>query len=364
MNGLVMRLSAFDADAENAVRLIGFFDTLVEQQVGLDELLRNAAVVAECAVGVQDLDGEFAVRATPHGLVDAERASAGATVKRMGPGHQVWLERSPDVALPLDELLLERLVIAGIVTVGRGDSPLPQLGDPALLELVVGRSTAAPERARALHLLGLKPCTQLTLLAVLGEVDAVAALAALLTGPGLRPRRAIIGTLHAMAVVGPLPPDLEVPQGLRVGVGTTDVAVEAPTSWEKAVRAVRLATPRTGGADPVAHPVVFAADLGPLELLAGRLRSADIQGVADIAVLDSFAGDASGSGVLQALEVVVEAGSLREAARKLHLHHNSVAARLARAEERLGYRLSDPSGIARVGLALALRRLRDTDLLA
>ncbi|MCE0767604.1 helix-turn-helix domain-containing protein [Pseudonocardia kujensis] len=358
-----MRLSALDADAEHAIRLISFFDTLVEQQVSVEELVRNAAVVAECAVGVQDLDGAFAIRAAPDGVSDTGRSGPEATVKKMGPGHQVWLQRSPDQALPLDELLLERLAIAGIVTLGRGEPSAPVLGDPALLELVVGRSTAAPERTRALHLLGLKPCTRLTLVAMLGPVDAISQLAAHLAAPA-RPLRAIIGSLHATAVVGVLPDELEVPNGVTVGVGTTEVAVDAAVSWEKAVRAVRYATARTGAADPGVHPVVRAADLGPLELLAGTLRSADIRGVGDIDVLDALAADPSGRDVLQTLGVVVEAGSLREAARKLHLHHNSVAARLARAEEQLGYPLNQPTGIARLGLALALRRLRDTDLLA
>ncbi|MGI5129902.1 helix-turn-helix domain-containing protein [Pseudonocardia sp. CA-107938] len=363
MHGLLMRLSALDADAEHAIRLISFFDTLVEQQVGLEELVRNAAVVAECAVGIQDLDGEFAVRALPTGASDTGRSGPSATVKKMGAGHQVWLDRSADRSLPLDELLLERLAIAGKVTVGRGDAVAPALGDPALLELVVGRSTAAPERTRALHLLGLKPCTGLTMVAMLGPVDAVGAVASALSAPR-RPLRAIIGSLHAVAVVGAVPAEPEVPAGTQVGVGSTEVAVDAPVSWEKAVRAVRYATARTGAADPSAHPVVRASDLGPLELLAGTLRSAEIRGVTDIDALDALAADPSGRDVLQTLAVVVEAGSLREAARKLHLHHNSVAARLARAEERLGYALNQPSGMARLGLALALRRLRDTDLLA
>lgn len=189
VNGLLLRLSAFDADAEHALRLISFFDTLVEQQVALEELLRNAAIVAECAVGVQDLDGGFALRATPDGRSDSQPAGPRATVKRMGPGHQVWLERSEDSALPLDELLLERLAIAGIATLGRGDAPSPILGDPALLELVVSRSTAAPERTRALHLLGFKPGTQLTLIALLGPVDAIASVAVELSRPTSRPRR-------------------------------------------------------------------------------------------------------------------------------------------------------------------------------
>ncbi|MTD54336.1 helix-turn-helix domain-containing protein [Amycolatopsis pithecellobii] len=364
MHGLLLRLSALDADAENAVRLISFFDSLVEQQAKLEELLRSAAVVAECAVGLQDVDGQFAARALPDGTFDAERAGTGAAVRKATSGHQVWLSRGGARALPMDDMLLERLAIACIATLGRSDAPSPLLGDPALLELVVGRSAGAPERTRALHLLGLKPCTQLTMLAVLGPVECVDAFAMGLNRSGAAPRRAIIGSAHAMAITGALPADLTPPAGVTVGVGTSGHAVDAPSSWEKALRALRYATAGTARTDAAVHPVVFASDLGPFELLAGRLRSADIVGVADIDVLDQLAEDSSGLDVLRALEVVVEAGSLREAARKLHLHHNSVSARVARAEERLGYRVTEPSGIARLGLALALRRLRDTDLLA
>lgn len=359
-----MRLSAFDADAEHAVRLIGFFDALVQQQVGLEVLLRNAAAVAECSVGVQDLDGTFMVRVAPDGTSDTGAAPATAARTAMGPSHQVWIDRGERDALPLDELLLERLAIAGLVTLGREDARAPALGDPALLQMVVGRSAAAPERTRALHLLGLKPCTRLSLIAALGPIDGIAAVAASLDRPAGRPRRAIIGALHAIAVVGEVPRDLAVADGVTLGVGSNEFGVDAATSWEKAVRAVRYATPRLTNGGPATHPVVFAADLGPFELLASSLRSADIRGVADIDVLDQLATDTAGLDILRTVEAMVEAGSQREAARKLHLHHNSVAARLARAEERLGYPLNGPSGIARVGLALALRRLRDTDLLA
>lgn len=364
MRGLLLRLSALDADAESAVRLITFFDSLVEQEVKLEELLRSAAIVAGCAVGIQDLDGQFAARALPDGTSDSERAGRGATFRKVAAGHHVWIGRSGESSLALDELLLERLAIASIPTLGRGDAPTLLLGDPALLELAVGGSTAAPERTRAIHLLGLKPCTSLTLLAALGPIDGIDALAAGLVGHGSRPRRAIIGTVHALAVVGTPPPDLATPEGVTVGVGSTGFAVDMPSSWQKALRALRYATPRTERTDTGAHPVVFASDLGPFELLAARLRSEDIHGIVDIDVIDELAAEPNGLGVLNALNVVVEAGSLREAARQMHLHHNSVSARLARAEERLGYRVTEPSGVARLQLALALRRLRDTDLLA
>ncbi|MEV7713240.1 PucR family transcriptional regulator, partial [Streptomyces sp. NPDC088270] len=52
MRGLVLRLAGLSAGAEGAMRLIGFFDTLVEQRLGLDGVLGMAARVAECPVGL------------------------------------------------------------------------------------------------------------------------------------------------------------------------------------------------------------------------------------------------------------------------------------------------------------------------
>jgi hypothetical protein len=362
VQGLLLKLSTLDAAAENAVRLISFFDALVEQQVGLDALLRNAAVIAECDVGLQDAERRLAVRAAADGTVGTGRAGPSAAVRMLGSGHAVWIARGRDAALPLDEILLERLAIACVATIGRGEPSAPALGDPALLELVIGRSATAAERSRALHLLGISPAVVLTLLAVRGPTDALDALMKRLAGPG-RPRRARLGAVYAVAVVGTVARDLRVPAGVRVGVGVAGPATEALASWEGALRALRYASTSECAAGPTDRPVVFQADLGPFELLAARLRSADISGVADIDVLDRLAGEPAGADVVRAVEVVVETGTLREAARQLHLHHNSVAARVMRAEERLGYRIMEPTGTARVGLALALRRLRDNDLL-
>jgi hypothetical protein len=52
------------------------------------------------------------------------------------------------------------------------------MDDPALLELAVSRGAAAPERTRALRLLGWKPCAEITVVAALGPVEQVDAVAA------------------------------------------------------------------------------------------------------------------------------------------------------------------------------------------
>src|SRR4051812_32881289 len=121
VQGLLLKLSTLDAAAENAVRLISFFDALVEQQVGLDALLRNAAVIAECDVGLQDAERRLAVRAAADGTVGTGRAEPSAAVRMFCSGHAVWIARGRDAALPLDEILLERLAIACVATIGRGE---------------------------------------------------------------------------------------------------------------------------------------------------------------------------------------------------------------------------------------------------
>ncbi|MCC9741966.1 helix-turn-helix domain-containing protein [Streptomyces sp. MNU89] len=52
---------------------------------------------------------------------------------------------------------------------------------------------------------------------------------------------------------------------------------------------------------------------------------------------------------------------MRQAAAELHLHHSSVAARLAHVEETLGWRLRDPQDRFRAHLALYAWRLSGTE---
>jgi hypothetical protein len=59
------------------------------------------------------------------------------------------------------------------------------------------------------------------------------------------------------------------------------------------------------------------------------------------------------------LDLVVT-GSIRQAARALGVHHNSVQHRIAQAERVFGFGLSDVYGRNRLFLALTLRRIRQT----
>jgi sugar diacid utilization regulator len=130
--------------------------------------------------------------------------------------------------------------------------------------------------------------------------------------------------------------------------------LEARASWRQARLALRFAAP--GAADTA---VVDHAELGSLALLADlpvdRLRRDP-----DVRALESLAGSPAGAADVAVLEAFCRAGSLRQAASGLHLHHSSVAARVAHLEDVLGWRLDEPEGRFRAHLALLARRLATT----
>ncbi|GIF13779.1 helix-turn-helix domain-containing protein [Actinoplanes teichomyceticus] len=330
MQGLLLRLSGLDADAENAVRVIGFFDRLITARASLDTLVCNTAHLAGCPVGV-DVPGQgLALRAKPDSpQVRSGRVPAGAAARALEGGVTVWVARSGPPQ-PLDEMLLERFAIATAVLLDHSSVPLPELGDPALVELALSATAGAAERSRALHLLGLDTSAEVRVLASTGPL------------PGLAvPLGAMWAVLAAPAVIPPA--------GVRLGVGPMVSAWDAPRSWQAARTALRFT------AD--IEPVVWWDRLGSLAPLADRLDRAELDGLADVRALDRLA--AHGEDAVAALAALCTTGSARKAAAALHRHHSTMPARLARAEAVLGFEVDSPAGRFRLQLALMLRRLRD-----
>ncbi|HEV7974135.1 PucR family transcriptional regulator [Amycolatopsis sp.] len=369
MKGLLLRLSAVDADAEAAVRVIAYFDELVAHRASLPDLVRAAASLAECVAGLER-DGEQALRYRPDGARAQGAASVSAAVDLgRDPAGRAWLERLTGPG-PLDDLVLERFAIAtrllghqGLVT------PAPHLADPALVELVLGEQASAEDRARALVLLGLDVGKPLRVVAVGTEDgrDPGAAAVGLVARGGSTPgaRVAVVGGVAAVllqpregagAVAGSLRAALDERArerssagSVRVGVGDAVDGLDARRSWLQARLAERFAVPG-------AEAVVVHRDLGSLTLLAEvpveRLRAQD-----DVRALDALAATPTGAADVATLEAFCRTGSLRQAAVALHRHHSSVATRLAHVEDALGWRLDEPGDRFRARLALLARRL-------
>ncbi|MFP8963897.1 PucR family transcriptional regulator, partial [Streptomyces nanhaiensis] len=152
--------------------------------------------------------------------------------------------------------------------------------------------------------------------------------------------------------------------GTRVGIGSGADPLDAHTSWAQARSALRFAV---AGAPEEA--VADHDELGPLALLADipleRLRAqADVRRLGELGepAHGERGGPTTGQArpggeLLAALAAFCRTGSLRQAAAELHLHHSSVAARLAHVEKETGWRLRDPQDRFRAQLALYALRL-------
>ncbi|SEP65961.1 helix-turn-helix domain-containing protein [Streptomyces radiopugnans] len=343
MKGLLLRLSALDADAATAVRVIAHFEALLGGALDPVTLTRSTAGLAGCAAGLELPDGR-AARFAPDGA-----ALAGAPAHVSGrvdlePAGRVWLER-PGAPGPFDELVLEWMAIAARVLAGRPrPTRTPRAADPALVELVLSGREAVEDRARALRLLGLEPGTPLRVIAVAADaaagpgtdtgasrsadagVEAVAllgrgalrgtvrvarvgSLGAVLVqrrdgasgGPGASGGQAVPGgqTASGSRPGGTASPAVELraamrervrersaarrpAPGTRVGIGSEADPLDAHASWAQARSALRFAV---AGAPEEA--VADHDELGPLVLLADipveRLRAqADVRRLGEL----------------------------------------------------------------------------------
>ncbi|MEV2224763.1 helix-turn-helix domain-containing protein [Nocardia vinacea] len=343
MDALVVRLSQLDVEAEGALRVVMFYDTLMRRRVDLPALARASAVLAECVTGIRLHGTGRVIRFASDGReVSGPLPSASSTGSIILDEEEigtVWLERT-GTSRSLDELLLERLAIAAAAVVERYGPARTTMADPALVELVISADGDEAARARALRLLGFAADLPVRIVAVRSQLrlDQVGGLIC-----PARPMKAApladVGVILATTV-----DPGRFPAGVRAGIGAAD---RPDRSWREARTALRFATARS--------PIVHFDDLGALALLAqvpGDVARDNVD-VAAIARMASTPED------LETLDAYCATGSLRRAAELLHLHHSSVARRLEQIEKMTGIGLAEPTGLLRARLALTAWRLLD-----
>ncbi|MFB9680259.1 helix-turn-helix domain-containing protein [Streptosporangium vulgare] len=360
MQGLLLRLSALDSDAESAVRVIAYFDVLVRNHAGVPVLLQATARLAQCPVGLVDAVTGRRTRVVPGGVPEPCEEPPGPAIHRPLGSElgAVWMERE-GTAHGLDEIVLERFAVAAEVTLERAAAQAQAGTDPALVELVLSADAGEAERARALRLLGFAPAAPLRVLAVLADDDREgrdgAAVAARLRVADRHVRAARLGDTVAL-LVGPSIDGLGEPPGMpgtwRVGVGPETRGAGAAESWAAARTALRFTGPHP------ADRVVDWADLGALALFATHVPDEEIAALPDVRAVEELARRPYGTEVLEAVRALCAEGTVRRAAVAVHLHHSSLAARIARAEAVLGFSLADSAGRLRAHLAMRLVRLR------
>jgi PucR C-terminal helix-turn-helix domain len=341
MEALAERLSQLDSQAEGALRVVMFYDTLMRRRVDLPALTRASAALAECVTGIRLHGTGRAIRSAPDGRPASAPPSPASTTAPITLDEEAigtaWLER-PGPPGPLDKLLLDRLAIAAAAVLERYGPASTTMADPALVELVISADSDEAARARALRLLGFAADLPVRVAAVRSRLplDQVGGLVC--------PARPVkVAPLADVGVI--LATTLEAarfPAGVRAGIGAAD---HPDRSWRQARTALGFTTAR--------QPVVHHDDLGALALLA-QVPQEVVRANPDVAAIARLATNPED---LETLDAYCDAGSLRRAAELLHLHHSSVARRLDQLGKTLGIDLTEPTGLTRAKLALTAWRL-------
>lgn len=334
MQELVGRITALDPVASESLRVISYFDALVEAHATAEALLRAANVLTGCAVGF--VADETVMRVDSSGFRSADPART--EVERwpshaVGEGWYAWIERSGS-SHANDEMVLERLSFGLRISLERTH---PTAIARRNLEILIDATVGPQERAVAARRLRLDS----------GVFRIVASPA---DGPEDHGGGGVVvptavGRIRAEVVAGP--------QGAesagRRGLGLPVVVDSAPRSWQTALLALRMTSP--------AEQRIDAASLGSVLLLA---EAADALTVLqpDVVAIDELALDDPRS--LPLLELLVRAESVRAAAVAAGVHHSTMQSRVAELRRRLGFDLRSSDGRVRLSLALRLHRLATT----
>jgi hypothetical protein len=339
MQELVARLSALDAEAGAALKVITYFDKLNEGRVGLETLVRGAAVLSGFPAGLSDPERHLNLRVLPDKSIVATRDAVDPewlTISLLDEGAGiVWLETTQ--ARAIDELILERLVVCVRSVLDRTRRRVVK-DDAAALEVLLSPKVSDAVRLESARRLGWSPTSRVRALAVVPEADVKSA--------------AEIGGV--CAILEPAVPGTPADRPLgRIGVGRSMPVLQAWQSWEQARVALRFTSAGTPE-DPGPRTVRYSEVGATVAALAGTFGPGspvpeDVQRVERAAETTPW--------LLETLYHVVMHSSLRAASAAAHLHHSTLQDRVAQAELLLGWPICEPYGRFRLQFALIVHKL-------
>lgn len=337
MQELLGRIAKLDPEASLGLRVIACFDELMAGEVNSHALASAAAALAGCPAGFRGGDGSRQLRVDSGGVSIPGDRPAEVAALSLPNDSEVWLERE-DVALPNDELILERFGLAIGVRFGLERQ---QLETPRDVALALDPAATPEDRSAAAVRLGLTPGSGYRVLA--------APLFAVFEKRPAGPTDVITsehGTLQVVIVTD----DTEDIAVTPAGLGPSGLIGELPRSLRAAVVALRLSRPPEEG-------LVRAENFGGLvELLAESSDTTD----PDAALIDEIMGSPWAESTVR---VLLEAPTIRQAARDLGLHHSTVQSRAEQIERCLGYDPLSGYNRTRLGISVLRWRLRNSRVL-
>jgi hypothetical protein len=334
MQGLVWRLKALDPEASESLKVIAYFDALVDGHASAQVLLTGAAVLSGCAAGYV-ADGS-SVRVDSSGTKTASGDPGSWPGHDFGDGGRVWIERAGQ-PFANDEMILERVAIALGISLDRTS---PVAASRRAVETVIDGAAPLDRRMDAAAMLHLERESSYRVVAVPASVALPGPSSVIYTGVG--PVRAAIRRLSEVQPSDGRP-------GVRSGVGLAMVPSALDRSWASALFALRLTTAQ--------NPCQLADDLGSLLVFAELADSTRVE-PPDLTALNLLL--QSQPKALALLESMAAASSLRAVAEDVGLHHSSVQNRAAEYSTALGFDIRTAPGRVRLSLVLTLYRLATT----
>ena len=113
MRAFLLQLEKSGAVAESGLKVIAYFDALVEHRATLEACVRAAAALSQCVAGMRERSSSLCVRFNRRGVrVEGPPAPTTSRPVRIGERDvgEVWLERDDGPGI-LDELIVERLAL-------------------------------------------------------------------------------------------------------------------------------------------------------------------------------------------------------------------------------------------------------------
>jgi len=298
---LLGRIAKLDPETSLGLRVIACFDELMAGEVNSHVLASAAAALAGCPAGFRSGDGSRQLRVDPSGVSIPGARPTEVAALLLPYESEVWLEREGS-ALPNDDLILERFGLAIGVRFGLVRQ---QLEAPRDVALALDPAAAAEDRSAAAVRLGLMPGNGYRVLA--------APLFAVFEKRPAGPTDVITsehGTLQVVIVSDHAQEIAVAPAGL----GPVESIGELPRSLRAAVVALRLSRPPEEG-------LIRAENFGGLvELLAESSETVDPDAARIDEIMDSPWAEST-------VRVLLEAPTVRQAARDLGLHHSTVQSR-------------------------------------
>ncbi|MBO0852917.1 MAG: hypothetical protein J2P18_04040 [Nocardia sp.] len=331
MREWIVKLNTIDGGAAEALRVIEHFDTLVDQRSSALAMLRAAAALAECPVGLEDPERglRVGVDAAGRNVADLGDAGAGRRTHRFEE-ITVWLDRE-GTPWPLDHLILERFA-RSLHAVKKIRDSSPAL---AATRIACDPCATPADREEALRRLGL------------GE--RVTVVATHLSDARRMPPGLVVDE-HQIHLFPASPRPNTIPADIAAGIHTCSAA-DVHQGCKHARTALRITVDLATG-----KPTHVRYDqLGAIATVVESVDSDTAAQAPDVRRVVEL--QARRSWVVPTLEAVLSHNSIREVARLHNLHHSTMRQRIDWLERQLGYTPLSCGGYARASTTLTLWRI-------